>query len=108
MARYPGCGSQYVLDTGPLKYYSHDLRSEIGNGDVNRHYRQRHFLHRNGELYPTHELCLIANDLNINRGNRMVALAAMASKACGLHEWPVKNRLDCPELVNAQVNEGDV
>ena len=30
--------------------YSHDLRDEIGLGDVNRHYRQRHFLHRNGEL----------------------------------------------------------
>jgi predicted dehydrogenase len=88
--------------------YSHDLRSEIGNGDVNRHYRQRHFLHRNGELYPTHELGPIANYLNINRGNRMVALTAMASKACGLHEWLVKNRQDCPELVNAQVNEGDV
>ena len=38
----------------------------------------------------------------------MVALTAMASKACGLHEWLVKNRPDCPELVNAQVNEGDV
>ena len=88
--------------------YSHDLRDEIGNGDVNRHYRQRHFLHRNGELYPTHELGPIANYLNINRGNRMVTLTSMASKACGLHEWLVRNRQDCPELVNAQVNEGDI
>lgn len=88
--------------------YSHDLRDEIGGGDVNRHYRQRHFLKRNGELYPTHELGPIANYLNINRGNRMVALTSMASRACGLHEWFVKHRQDCPELVNAQVNEGDV
>ena len=88
--------------------YSHDLRDEIGNGDMNRHYRQRHFLHRNGELYPTHELGPIANYLNINRGNRMVALTSMASRACGLHEWLAEHRRDCPELVNAQVNEGDV
>ena len=88
--------------------YSHDLRDEIGRGDIDRHYRQRHFLHRNGELYPTHELGPIANYLNINRGNRMVALTAMASKACGLHEWFGEHRQDRPELVNAQVNQGDV
>ncbi len=88
--------------------YSHDLRDEIGNGDINRHYRQRHFLHRNGELYPTHELGPIANYLDINRGNRMVALTSMASRACGLHEWLAAHRQDCPELVNARVNEGDV
>lgn len=88
--------------------YSHDLRDEIGNGDINRHYRQRHFLHRNGELYPTHELGPIANVLNINRGNRMVMLTSMASRACGLHEWLVEHRQDNPALINAQVNEGDV
>ena len=88
--------------------YSHDLRDEIGNGDMNRHYRQRHFLHRNGELYPTHELGPIANYLKLNRGNRMLTLTSMASKACGLHEWLSEHRRDCPELVNARVNEGDV
>lgn len=36
--------------------YQHDLRDEIGNGDINRHYRQDNFRSRNGELYPTHEL----------------------------------------------------
>ena len=87
--------------------YSHDLRDEIGNGDVNRHYRQRHFLHRNGELYPTHELGPIANYLNINRGNRMVCLTAMASKAAGLHEWLLVHRQDS-DLTAAQVNQGDV
>ena len=88
--------------------YEHDLRDEIGLGDVNRHYRQRHFLHRNGELYPTHELGPIAKYLNINRGNRMISLVSMSSKAAGLHEWLSEHRQDKPELVNAQVNEGDV
>ena len=87
--------------------YSHDLRDEIGNGDINRHYRQNHFRHRNGELYPTHELGPICNYLNINRGNRMLTLTSMASKACGMHEWLVKNRPDSP-LVNVSFNEGDV
>ena len=87
--------------------YSHDLREEVGNGELNRHYRQAHFLHRNGELYPTHELGPIANYLNLNRGNRMVSLVSMSSKACGLHEWFAEHRPDSP-LVNAQVNEGDV
>ena len=56
--------------------YSHDLRDEIGNGDI-------------------------------NRGNRMLTLTSMASKACGMHEWLVKNRPDSP-LVNVSFNEGDV
>ena len=87
--------------------YEHDLRDEIGNGDINRHYRQRHFLSRNGELYPTHELGPIAKYLNINRGNRMVSLVSMSSKAEGLHAWLKENRADT-ELADAQVNEGDV
>ena len=87
--------------------YEHDLRAEVGNGDINRHYRQNNFLNRCGELYPTHELGPIAKDLRINRGNRMVSLVSMSSKACGLHEWFVANRPDTP-FATAQVNEGDI
>ena len=87
--------------------YRHDLRDEIGNGDINRHYRQRHFLNRNGELYPTHELGPIAKYLNINRGNRMLYLTSMASKAAGLSCWLKEHRADSP-LANASVNEGDI
>ena len=28
--------------------YEHDLRDEVGEGDINRHYRQENFMHRNG------------------------------------------------------------
>ena len=87
--------------------YQHDLREEIGMGDVNRHYRQDHFMHRNAELYPTHELGPIAQYLNINRGNRMVTLVSMASKAAGQHLWMQKNRADSP-LADAKFNQGDV
>lgn len=87
--------------------YQHDLRDEIGTGDVKRHYRLENFLHRNGELYPTHELGPIAKELNLNRGNRMVSLCSMASKAVGLREWLQENRPDSP-LVHHAINQGDI
>ncbi len=87
--------------------YQHDLREEIGNGDIKRHYRQDNFMHRNGELYPTHELGPIAQYLNLNRGNRMLSLVSMSSKAVGMNAWMKKNRPDSP-LAQAKFNEGDV
>ena len=72
--------------------YQHDLRSEICEGDVNRHYRRENFSHRNGELYPTHELGPICKWLNVNRGNRMTMLTSMASKARGLELWMKEHR----------------
>ena len=87
--------------------YLHDLRDEIGNGDVIRHYRQDNFHCRNGELYPTHELGPIAKYLDLNRGNRMLHLCSMASKSAGLRTWYRKNRPDTP-FPEKQVNEGDI
>ena len=75
--------------------YAHDLRGEISSGNVERHYRLRNYTYRNSENYPTHELGPIAKLLNINRGNRMLSLVSVASKACGLEQY-VK---DHPELV---------
>ena len=65
--------------------YRHDLRDEVSLGNENRHYRLRNYKNRCGELYPTHELGPIAKYLDINRGNRMVMLTAMASKSVGLN-----------------------
>ena len=87
--------------------YQHDLREEIGMGDINRHYRQDNFRHRNGELYPTHELGPISTYLNINRGNRMLTLTSMASKAVGQHAWMQQHRADSP-LANVPFTQGDV
>ena len=87
--------------------YQHDLREEIGWGDINRHYRQDHFMHRCAELYPTHELGPIAQYLNLNRGNRMLTLVSMATKAVGQHLWMQENRADSP-LSQAKFNQGDV
>ena len=87
--------------------YQHDLREEIGMGDINRHYRQDHFMHRCAELYPTHELGPIAQYIGLNRGNRMLTLVSMATKAVGQHRWMQEHRPDSP-LAEAKFNEGDV
>ena len=88
--------------------YQHDLRDEIGEGDKTGHCRQRNFMHRNGELYPTHELGPIATYLNLNRGNRMLSLVAMASKGIGEHLWLKEHRSDNPALCKAKFNQGDI
>lgn len=88
--------------------YQHDLRDEIGLGDRNRHYRQHNFSARNGELYPTHELGPIAQYLDINRGNRMLSLVSMASKAVGMKAWLQENRKDNPALQQLPFREGDI
>jgi hypothetical protein len=67
--------------------YRHDLRDEVAHGRENRHYRFDNYLHRNCENYPTHELGPIAQVLDINRGNRLLALNSVASKAAGLREY---------------------
>lgn len=85
--------------------YCHDLRAEIGNGDRNHHYRQDNFLHRNGELYPTHELGPIAKYLNIGRGNAILSVSSTASKARGLQAWFQEKR---PDLVGTHVCQGDI
>ena len=91
--------------------YAHDLRGEITGGNINRHYRLRNYKARNCENYPTHELGPIAKLLNINRGNRMVSLVSVASKAAGLEQYVA----DHPELIEqdptlkgARFKQGDI
>lgn len=87
--------------------YLHDLREEIGNGDVNRHYRQRNYMLRNCDNYPTHELGPIMAVLDINHGNRMLTLNSVSSCAKGMHAYLQEKRPDT-ELANATFNQGDV
>jgi hypothetical protein len=87
--------------------YRHDLRKEIAYGVKNRHYRLRNYLIRNCDNYPTHELGPIAKILNINRGNRLLTLNSVASKARGLSEY-VKQKDDLKDLHNKTFAQGDV
>lgn len=87
--------------------YEHDLREQIVTGGERKHGRMVNFLHRNGELYPTHQLGPIAKLMGINRGNRIVSVISAASKARGLHDWARRNRPGT-DLAEADWKEGDV
>lgn len=88
--------------------YMHDLRKEVAYGREERHYRLRNYIHRNTENYPTHELGPIARILGINRGNRMVSLTSMASKAEGLEEYIKKEKPDDENLRGVRFQQGDI
>lgn len=88
--------------------YAHDLREEVAFGKENRHYRLRNYLNRNCENYPTHELGPIAKIMNINRGNRMVSLCAVASRAAGMAAYIREKKSDDTELLNATFAQGDI
>lgn len=88
--------------------YLHDLRAEIAFGKENRHYRLRNYMHRNAENYPTHELGPIAQILNINRGNRMLTVTSVASKARGLAEYVQEHKPHDAELRDFNFAQGDV
>ncbi len=88
--------------------YSHDLRVDIAGRGNN--YRVAHYLNRNCENYPTHELGPIAKILDINRGNRMVSLVSVASKSAGLKQF-VEDRKDTiinKDLIGAEFKQGDI
>lgn len=88
--------------------YAHDLRNEIANGKERRHYRLRNYLTRNCDNYPTHDLGPIAKILKINKGNRLLTLTSVASKACGLHDYVEKTKPEDLELMNAKFAQGDI
>ena len=88
--------------------YAHYLCDEIAGGEKNRHYRLRNYLIRNCENYPTHELGPIAKVLNINRGNRMVSLVSIASRAAGMEDHISQNAEKYPDLVGKKFMQGDI
>ncbi len=88
--------------------YRHDLRQEVCMGKENRHYRLRNYLNRNGDVYPTHELGPIAKYLGLNRGNRMLTLSSMASKACGAAAWTMEHKPEDRDLAGKPFALGDV
>lgn len=88
--------------------YRHDLRDEICLGKENRHGRLANFIHRNGEVYPTHQLGPICKLIDINRGNRLLYLCSMSSKAKGLNEWIKREKGEDYYLYGTAFNQGDV
>ena len=88
--------------------YCHDLREEIMGGNVNKHYRLRNYTGRNCENYPTHELGPLAQMLGINRGNRMVSLVSVATKAAGLKDYVQKHHKGDKDYEDLEFIQGDI
>ena len=88
--------------------YGHDLRDEISYGRENRHYRFANYKVRNGELYPGHAIGPMAKYLNINRGNRMVSLVSMSSKARGLNDFLMREKGPEYDMTGYPWAEGDI
>lgn len=89
--------------------YSHDLRTEITGGNVNRHYRLRNYLSRNCENYPTHELGPIAKVLDINRGNRLLTLSSFGTRpGVALDAYETDPRCLDKTLVGKHFKQSDI
>ena len=87
--------------------YEHDLRG-VADSMKKDHERAWHYLHRNAELYPTHELGPIMTYLDINRGNRLLSLNAMATKSRGLKKYINDKCGPDHPLANADFKLGDI
>ena len=87
--------------------YQHDLRA-VSNGMEYDHERAWQYLHRNAELYPTHELGPIMTYLDINRGNRLMSLNSMATKSRGLSKYIHDRFGDSHPLADAEFRLGDI
>jgi len=87
--------------------YGHDKRC-VTDEMKRDHERSWHYLHRNAELYSTHELGPIMTYLDINRGNRLMTLNAMATKQRGLNKYLHDRFGDEHPLSNVPFRLGDV
>lgn len=88
--------------------YMHYLNNFGLFKDIGVHYRLPHYIARNRENYPTHELGPISKLLGINRGNRIVSLSSFASKSRGLKQYAADNLGTDHELANTEFKQGDI
>lgn len=108
MAR-EGLLGELVHCTGGYLHYLNEceLLSEV-EGDTVPHYRLAHYEEKNRENYPTHELGPIAKVLGINRGNRMVSLTAVASKARGIAAYAAERFGKDSSFATRTYRQGDI
>ncbi|MBE7064015.1 MAG: gfo/Idh/MocA family oxidoreductase [Ruminococcaceae bacterium] len=93
--------------------YMHDLRSTDLSGTSKEWgrlntYRIEEYAARNCDNYPTHALGPICKVLNINRGNRMLYLTSMASKAAGVKDYWERHKDDGNPMYGTEIKQGDI
>ena len=88
--------------------YMHYLNNFGLFKDIGVHYRLPHYIARNRENYPTHELGPLSKLLRVNRGNRIVSLSSFASKSRGLKQY-AKDHLGADHaLAQTDFKQGDI
>lgn len=88
--------------------YCHDLRTEISEGNENRHYRFDEYRSRNCDNYPSHDLLPIGRILDMNHGNRILTLTSAASKSVGLAAMAKEKYPANHPANNTTFNQGDI
>ncbi len=88
--------------------YRHDIRSLCVDDCGLDHFRIKHFSARNCDYYPTHDLGPIAKLLGIGKGNRLLSLVSVASKAVGLNSYAIRNKGTDDAKSNVRIAQGDV
>ena len=86
--------------------YRHDLRYQVGGDKDPLHGRVNEYLYGNSDNYATHPLGPCARLLNVNRGNRMESLTAMATGAFGMADYTARQP-DHP-LAGRTWKQGDI
>ena len=105
------CGYQHDLrfvkfNDGKTAY---GLGVEFGEKGISEAaWRTQHSLLRNADVYPTHGIGPIAAMCDINRGNRLVSITSMASKAVGLNKYIVKHGGKDHPNAKLKFKQGDV
>ena len=88
--------------------YMHYLNNFGLFKDIGVHYRLPHYIARNRENYPTHELGPLSKLLHVNRGNRIVSLSSFASKSRGLKQYAADHLGADHELAHTDFKQGDI
>lgn len=98
------CGYQHNLLSVMI-----DDNGKFGSGTSGEAaWRTNHYVHRNGLLYPDHGAHSAGHWLNINRGNRYLALAASSTKARGLNNYIKELSGEDNPQRNINFNQGDI
>jgi len=111
---YAHCGYQH--DLRDIKFndgahYGYQQGGELRMGKdaySEAQWRTQHSVRRNGDIYPTHGIGPVANCLDINHGNRFIALSAMATQSRGLHKFIVDKGGEKHPLAKLRFNLGDI
>ena len=109
-----GLFGELVHCTGAYSHYLNSMElfaemlSEKEKSESVTHYRLRHYIEKNRENYPTHELGPICKVLGINRGNRITKLSSFASKAVGIKSFAEEKFGKDSEYAKIDYKQGDI